>query len=409
MKRTIKILLLTIFALIAISLFTSVNAASASIKASKTQASVGDKVTITVTINAATWNVKATGAASGNYVGNTEDLQNTTTTKTINLDTSKAGSKTIVLSGDVTDASGATSNVNGTVTVVVSEKQSTPPPTTNNNGGGSSNNNQPTTPSKSSDTGLKSVTVNGNAYTIGKSITVGADTSTITIKATTNHSKAKVTGTGTKELVTGTNKFTLKVTAENGATKSYTVTVIREEYIEDEPNIIDPSQEEIPLKLTSIVAEGAKLSPEFNSDIFEYSTDIENLEELKITAIANVEDASIEVIGNTELKEGKNVILVKVTKGDKQIEYKITVNKTVNVINELKEETEENKKVGFIGSIKDWWNKSGPMTLVLSVTLLLLAAAVMFAIISYKYGNNAKVVSKHGRVEFMESDTEIKK
>ena len=405
MKITIKTLLLTILAIIGISLLSNVNAANASIKASKTQANVGDKVTITVTINAAAWNVKVTGAVSGSYADNTEDLQNKTTTKTISLDTSKAGSKTVVISGDVTDASGATSNVNGTVTVVVSEKQT--PPANNNNGGGSSNNNQPATPSKSSDTGLKSVTVDGSAYTIGKTLTVGADTSSITIKATTNHSKAKVTGTGTKELVTGTNKFTLKVTAENGATKSYTVTVIREEYVEDEPNIIDPSQEEVPLKLTSLVAEGAKLSPEFNSDVFVYNTDVVDITELKITAIASIEDANIEVIGNTELKEGKNVIIIKVTKDDKKAEYTINVTKTItNLVEETKEDEEQ--KVGFIGAIKNWWNKSGPMTVVLSITLLLLAAAVMFAIISYKYGNNAKTVSKHGRVEFMESDTETK-
>ncbi|MCI9365855.1 MAG: cadherin-like beta sandwich domain-containing protein [Clostridia bacterium] len=405
MKKTIKILLLTLFAIIGMSLLSNVNAASAKIKASKNQATVGEKVTITVTINAAAWDVKATGATSSHYVDNTDDLKNKTTTKTMNLDTSSAGSKTIVLSGDVTDESGQTSNVNETVTVVVSAATSAP---NNNNNNNSNNNNKPATTSKSSDTGLKSVTVDGKSYTIGKTMTVGADTSSVNIKATTSNSKAKVTGTGTKELVTGTNKFTLKVTAEDGTTKSYTVTIIREEYVPDEPNIIDPAQEETPLKLVSLVAEGATLSPEFNSDIFEYSTDIVNIDELKITALATIEDANIEVIGNTELKEGKNVIVVKVTKDDKQIEYKINVTKTIKIEDTIEDKTnnEENKKVGFIGSIKNWWNTSGPMTVTLTITLILLGAAVIFAIISYKYSNGAKEASKHSRVEFMTNDSE---
>jgi len=405
MKRTIKILLLTILILASISIFSSVNAASATVKASKSQATVGEKVTITVTINAAAWDVKATGAVSGHYVDNTDDLKNKTTTKTINLDTSSAGSKTIVLSGDVTDESGKTSGVNATATVVVSE--ATAPQTTPQ----STNNDKPKTPSKSTDATLKSVTVGGKKYTLGKSITVGADTSSIDIKATANSSKAKVTGTGTKELVTGTNKFTLKVTAESGATKSYTVTIIREEEVQDEPNIIDPNEnQELELRLTSLIAEGLTLAPEFNSEVFEYQVDVEDLNEIKVSAVANIEDANIEVIGNTELKEGKNVVLIKVTKDDKQIEYKITVTKTIKIIEEVKEDTDtnEDKKVGFIGSIKDWWNKSGPMTVILSITLFLLAAAIIFAIISYKYSNNTKAISRHGRVEFMTDNSDTK-
>ena len=146
MKKTLKILLFTLFLIVAMSTISKVEAASAKIVASKNPASVGDNVTITVTINAATWNVKASGAGiSWHKPGDFDDLKNKTTTQNFTLDTSSAGSKTIVLSGDVTDESGATSNVNSTVTVVVTEK--TPESNNNNN-----NNNKPNdtpTPSKS--------------------------------------------------------------------------------------------------------------------------------------------------------------------------------------------------------------------------------------------------------------------
>ena len=144
MKKVIKIMLLTIFALIGISAMSNVKAASASIKASKNPANVGDKVTITVTINAAAWDLKVSGSgiSSNQYVDNTNDGNNATTTKTLTLDTSSTGSKTIVLSGDVTDGDTmATKKINTSVSVVVNEKPSTPPPanpTTPSNNGGSS-------------------------------------------------------------------------------------------------------------------------------------------------------------------------------------------------------------------------------------------------------------------------------
>lgn len=343
MKKTFKILLLTMLVIAGISIFSNVKAATASIKASKNPASVGDSVTITVTINAAAWNLKATGSgiSGGNYVGYTNDANNATKTETLKLDTSSAGTKTIILSGDVTDGdTGVTSSINSSVSVVINEKAPT-----NNSG----NNNQST--QKSSDTTLKSVTVSGTNYTLGKSMTVGADTSSVAIKATPTSSKATVSGTGTKELVTGTNKFTLKVTAENGTQKSYTITIIREEYVEDNPNVIDPNQEEENLKLTSIQIEGAELSPEFNEDIFEYSTEVINLDEIKISAISNIEDANIEITGNTGLVEGQNLVVITVTKGEKQVQYNIKVNKVLEEIKEDNEEEEDNEQaVGFFDS-----------------------------------------------------------
>ena len=405
MKKVIKIMLLTIFALIGISAMSNVKAASASIKASKNPANVGDKVTITVTINAAAWDLKVSGSgiSSNQYVDNTNDGNNAITTKTLTLDTSSTGSKTIVLSGDVTDGDTmATKKINTSVSVVVNEKPSTPPPAnpttpSNNNSGSSSNNNSNSnnnnTSKKSSDTSLKSITVGGNSYKIGDTMTVSADTSSIDIQAVAKSSKASVSGNGIKELVTGTNKFTIKVTAEDGSTKNYSITIIREEYVEDNPNIEDPNyQSEIQdLKLKSLVIDGIELTPQFSSDVFEYSAYIINEDKLDIEAISSIEDAKVEIVGNTNLVEGENTILIKLTKDDKTVEYKITVNKSI-----VQEDNEqENEKGGFIGWITGWWNNSGSTVIVFTIILILLGAAAIFAVTSYKYSNNVKKVSKH--------------
>lgn len=280
-----------------------------------------------------------------------------------------------------------------TVKITVKDKSQPAPPSTSSN---NNNNSKPVT-TKSSDTSLKSVTVNGKSYTIGKSITVGADTSSINIKATANSSKAKVTGTGTKELETGTNNFNIKVTAEDGGSKTYKVTVIREEQVDDNPNIEDPNQLQAQeLRLSSLKIQGVELNPTFNSEVFEYTVYVVNENELKIDAISNMEETKIEISGNTNLIEGENIATIKLIKDDKTVEYKIKINKTV--VQEEDSETEE-KKVGFIGWINDWWNGSGSTITVFTIILILLGTAMVFAITSYKYSNTAISNSRHNKVE----------
>ena len=59
------------------------------------------------------------------------------------------------------------------------------------------------------------------------SYTVSTTKSSISLTATKTSSKSTVTGTGTKNLKCGSNVYSLKVTAENGDTKNYTVGIRR--------------------------------------------------------------------------------------------------------------------------------------------------------------------------------------
>lgn len=124
-KNIIKSLLL----LIMISLFIinpKVEAASASISASKTNAYVGDKVTITVTSKAGAWNLSVSGSGINDSIVGYDMDGNKTTSKTYTLNTSKAGTYTVTLKGDITDYdTEATSNINKSVTVTVKAKPAT--------------------------------------------------------------------------------------------------------------------------------------------------------------------------------------------------------------------------------------------------------------------------------------------
>lgn len=72
-----------------------------------------------------------------------------------------------------------------------------------------------------------SLTPTFSMYTNSYSLIVPSDTASITIDGTVPVSSASVSGLGTFALSTGTNTFTITVTAENGTTNAYTLTVIR--------------------------------------------------------------------------------------------------------------------------------------------------------------------------------------
>ena len=90
----------------------------------------------------------------------------------------------------------------------------------------------------SKDNNLKSLSVDGlelspafSSGTTEYTVTADSNTEQITINAKENDSKASVSGAGTHNVVEGENKFSIIVTAQNGSTKTYNLTV----------NVVDPN------------------------------------------------------------------------------------------------------------------------------------------------------------------------
>ena len=63
--------------------------------------------------------------------------------------------------------------------------------------------------------------------TTSYTVNVPYEAASVVISATKAHNKASITGTGTKNLNVGENTFKIKVTAENGNVKTYTVKINR--------------------------------------------------------------------------------------------------------------------------------------------------------------------------------------
>lgn len=77
----------------------------------------------------------------------------------------------------------------------------------------------------SSDTSVKTFTVNSQAYTSGLAVSVPFGTRSVDVVAETTDAGAKYAVVGNGALKTGSNDLTLRVTAANGATRDYLVVV----------------------------------------------------------------------------------------------------------------------------------------------------------------------------------------
>lgn len=318
-----KKLLFIIMAILSIVLCTGgVYAASATITAAKTAATVGDKVKVTVKVVSAAWNLKVSGSASGDIIGFNMDGENQTVTQTYTVSCKKSGTYTVKLSGDITDGkTDKNSIINKSVTITVKEKQTST--TTNNNNttnGNTTTDNKPATTKKSSNANISKITLNVEGLSFKTSqttynITVGEDIDNIKVGVSLAHKKATYTISGNKNLKAGDNVIKIVVTAEDGTKKTYKINVKKQ-----------GNEEESSAYLSNLIIENMSFEKAFESTETEYvGSKMKYTDSLNVLPYPVSEDATYKIIGNENLKEGKNVITIKVTSADKTntVEYKV--------------------------------------------------------------------------------------
>lgn len=330
MKKILKTLMFTIGFAIILSIGTKIEAASASISANST-ATVGKSVTVTVKINAATWNLKVSGETSGTIVGMNMDGKNQSITKTYKITPSKAGKYTVYLKGDITDANGTTSDINKSVTITAKES------TTNNNKDDENKDDS----KKSTNANLSTLGVTPKEYDFtgfnkdktSYSVTVPNNVDKLNVAYKTADAKATAKVTGNTNLEVGTNNIKVVVTAEDGkTTKTYTIKVTKLATEDEKPGNIIDDDKDLDICLTSLNLKNLEITPAFASDVYSYEATInmdeKDFSEVVVNAVANDEKATIEITGNTNLVEGENLInvIVKSSNGNEKV-YQITVNK----------------------------------------------------------------------------------
>lgn len=260
MKKAVKYLSIIICTFI-ISI-NYVKAASYDVTVTSKTVTVGNSVTLTIKGNdlAGRFDLSSSNSSVASLSNNSLFIDNNSTSITITA--KSVGTATItIIPTDVTAYDNNTITGNKTITITVKDKPTSNPSTGGNNSGTTTN---PTpTKKKSTNNYLSSLTIEG--YTLDKefkkeeteySIMVENDVNKIKINAQLDDSSAKVTGIGEVEVKEGINKLEIKVTAENGSTRTYTLNVTVKE--------LNPIEVTINKKKYTIIRKEGELEPPEN-------------------------------------------------------------------------------------------------------------------------------------------------
>lgn len=413
-KKILKsIIIIGIIGIITLILTNTSDAASLSVKASKSSVSPGESFTVTVTLSDAAGPVSATVSGGSGSLAK-EWLENSS--KSFTCTAGSSGTVTITASGTVGDfATGNDVTVRNStsVTIVVPTPQPEPTPapkpsnntSNNNSSGNSSNNNTSATVKKSDNSNLSSIEIAEGVISPEFSKTVKEyivnvpyEVTKLSIAATPEHSKGTVTINGNDELKVGENLIEIIVTAEDSSTDKYTIKAIR-------------AKQELSLQTLSIyyVNENGekvelKLDPQFSFDVYSYSVNdilAHTIQSLSVEAKANAENAKVEIVGNDELKSGTNEITIKVSVTDEagleeQKTYTIKVQKEEEpVVVELTTIQKIQNFFGGFGSGITKWISSNFDKIITGMLLISTSAFVGLTIyFACDYKNYQKLLAK---------------
>lgn len=413
-KKILKsIIIIGIIGIITLILTNTSDAASLSVKASKSSVSPGESFTVTVTLSDAAGPVSATVSGGSGSLAK-EWLENNS--KSFTCTAGSSGTVTITASGTVGDfATGNDVTVRNStsVTIVVPTPQPEPTPapkpsnntSNNNSSGNSSNNNTSKTVKKSDNSNLSSIQIAEGVISPEFSKTVKEYTvnvpyevTKLSIAATPEHSKGTVTINGNDELKVGENLIEIIVTAEDSSTDKYTIKAIR-------------AKQELSLQTLSIYYVNGngekvelKLDPQFSFDVYSYAVNdilAHTIQSLSVEAKANAENAKVEIVGNDELKSGTNEITIKVSVTDEagleeQKTYTIKVQKEEEpVVVELTTIQKIQNFFGGFGSGTTKWISSNFDKIITGMLLISTSAFVGLTIyFACDYKNYQKLLAK---------------
>lgn len=204
---------------------------------------------------------------------------------------------------------------------------------------------KPEEETKSDNANLKSLVVenfdiipNFSSDVTEYTLDVTSEVNELTIKAEPEDSKATVTIKGEKELKDGENTIIISVDAEDGTTKLYEIKVTK--------------KDKTVFGLTSLKIKDANI--EFKPDVYNYSINIKSdVDILEIQAVASEEDATVEITGNEELKEGENIITIIVSSkdGEKKATYQIKATKEAVKEEKTPRNVQSNSKIYIYAGI----------------------------------------------------------
>lgn len=178
---------------------------------------------------------------------------------------------------------------------------------------------------RSSNNYLKKLNISSGEFKFDKkvkeyAVTVKNEVESINVSGEVEDNKSKVTGFGNYKLKEGANNITIKVTAETGSVRTYTLKVTR--IVKN--NTVVPNN-----NLKSLTINNYQIN--FDKNIVLYNITIEDEKSLEFNYETESADSSVVINGNENLKNG-SVITVKVTAIDGSVkEYKFNISKNEEI------------------------------------------------------------------------------
>ena len=208
-----------------------------------------------------------------------------------------------------------------------------------------------------------------NKNNLTYTVIIPEDVTSIEINAEPEGEGAIVRISGNTRLTRQENTVTVRVTAEDGTSRAYSITVLK--------------APEVNLKLDSLQIEGLELNPVFDEDTFYYTSSLVDTEltSLNVNAVANDETANVEVIGADNLVDGENLINIIVSNDDETTIYQVNVD--VDMLGE--KEKEVDNVITRVRKIINYalWGFAG---FLLVIVLILIIVLIRKIIKRKKYG-----------------------
>ena len=208
-----------------------------------------------------------------------------------------------------------------------------------------------------------------NKNNLTYTVIIPEDVTSIEINAEPEAEGAIVRISGNTRLTRQENTVTVRVTAEDGTSRAYSITVLK--------------APEVNLKLDSLQIEGLELNPVFDEDTFYYTSSLvdSELTSLNVNAVANDETANVEVIGADNLVDGENLINIIVSNDDETTIYQVNVD--VDMLGE--KEKEVDNVITRVRKIINYalWGFAG---FLLVIVLILIIVLIRKIIKRKKYG-----------------------
>lgn len=220
------------------------------------------------------------------------------------------------------------------------------------------------------------------------SLAVGENVNSIEVLARPEDPNATVEITGNENIVNGENYINIKVTAENGYYRIYTITVTKTN-----------NKETSNAYLQDLIIENYELDKAFQSEILEYDIGevLSTVDKLNIIATAKDSNAKIEIIGADNLvDEGQGEITIKVTAPDgtttKEYKIKYTVKQATadeildkQIQDHLKEiQDSKTKKEIVLSYLKYIWSAIKKNYLLILMYLLILIEFIQIIVLRRK-------------------------